>query len=86
MTFTSPTNDRRRAGAESRTQYAKIVRGADIPFRHLNKSPGQLGRKGIRAYQVYLINEKEVGAQFRGHNGSTTALCSKVFLKKEVAL
>jgi site-specific recombinase XerD len=52
--------------------------------RHLNKSPEQLGPEDIRAYQVYLINEKEIGAQFRGHSGSSTALCLKVSLKHPV--
>jgi integrase/recombinase XerD len=51
--------------------------------RHLKKSPEQLGPEDIRTYQVYLINEKEVGAQFRGHSGSSTALCLKVSLKKK---
>lgn len=57
----SATHDRRHAGADlalnTQTCYVQQV---SLFARHFDKSPEQLGPEDIRAYQVYLTNEKKL--------------------------
>jgi integrase/recombinase XerD len=40
------------------------VQQVSLFARHFNQSPERLGPEQIRAYQVYLATEKEVGRRF----------------------
>src|ERR1700733_11366634 len=58
---TSPTHDRRHAGAESRPEHPDLVRTTGIAIRSpLQQVPRGLGARGDPCYQVYLTNEKKL--------------------------
>ena len=57
----SATHDRRHASAESRTEHANLLRATGVPVRaSLREITGTIGPEDIRAYQVYLTNEKKL--------------------------
>jgi len=59
--FSSPTHDRGYAGPEPLREHPRLLHPASLAFaRHFNKSPELLGPEQIRAYQVYLTNEKKL--------------------------
>ena len=44
-------------------EHPAVLPAASLRFaRHFGKSPAELGPKAIRAYQVYLTNEKKLSA------------------------
>ena len=59
--FPSPAHDRRHAGAEPRPEHpALLLEQVSLFARHFNKSPERLGPEEIRAYQIYLTNERKL--------------------------
>jgi Phage integrase, N-terminal SAM-like domain len=55
------------------TQYA-YVREVSKFARHFNQSPELLGREQIRAYQLYLTNQRKLAPKFDPHRHSRAAL------------
>src|SRR4051812_47112776 len=60
----------RNLALNTQTSYVQQV---SLFARHFNKSPEALGPEDIRAYQVYLTNEKKAGRQFHSHRCCGTA-------------
>jgi len=61
LNFSSPTHDRGHAGPEPLRAHPKLLHQQVSLFaRHFNKSPELLGPEQIRAYQVYLTNERKL--------------------------
>ena len=56
-----------------RRNYSKTTVNASLKMvesfaRHFYRSPDQLGPEEIRAYQVYLLSERKMGARTVGHH------------------
>jgi len=62
------------------------VQQVSLFARHFNKSPEQLGPEDIRAYQVYLTNEKKLATWIRAHRGGRTALSLQGLSEKGLAV
>ena len=54
----------RNLAANTQQSYVQQV---SLFARHFNKSPELLGPEQIRAYQVYLTNEKQLATRFHSH-------------------
>ena len=52
----------------SKTTVNAYVRMVEAFARHFHRSPDQLGPEEIRAYQVYLLTERKMGAHTVGHH------------------
>ena len=52
----------------SKTTVNAYVRMVEAFARHFHRSPDQLRRKEFRAYQVYLLTERKMGARTVGHH------------------
>lgn len=52
----------------SKTTVNAYVRMVEAFARHFHRSPDQLGPEEIRAYQVYLLTERKMGARTVGHH------------------
>ena len=61
----------RNLSVNTQTSYVQQV---SLFARHFNKSPELLGPEQIRAYQVYLTNEREAGDKFDPHRHLGTPL------------
>ena len=80
----SPTHDRRHAGAESRPEYPVKLRSTGLPVcTILQRSPEQLGPEEIRAYQVYLTNERKLAPSSVLIAVAALRFLYKVTLKRE---
>jgi integrase/recombinase XerD len=81
--LSSPTDDRGHASAEPRTQHATIVCGTSLAIRApFQQVPGTVGPEEIRAYQVYLTNEKKLTPSSVVTAVSALRFVYKVTLKK----
>jgi integrase/recombinase XerD len=58
------------------------VQQVSLFARHFNKSPEQLGPEDIRAYQVYLTNEKKLAPSSVASAVAALRFAYKVTLKK----
>ena len=54
--------------------YLKVVAAF---ARHFNRPPDQLGPEQIRAYQVYLFNERKLNARTVGHHTAALGVVNK---------
>jgi integrase/recombinase XerD len=61
----SPVGQRRNYSKTTVNAYLKMVESF---ARHFHRSPDQLGPEEIRAYQVYLLTERKMGARTVGHH------------------
>ena len=52
----------------SKTTVNAYVRMVEAFARHFHRSPDQLGPEEIRAYQVYLLTDRKMGARTVGHH------------------
>ena len=62
------------------------VQQVSLFARHFDKSPEQLGPEEIRAYQVYLANEKKLAPGSSSSAVAALRFLYKVSLKKELEL
>jgi integrase/recombinase XerD len=76
------TEDMQARNLSPHTQ-ASYLQQASLFARHFNKSPKQLGREDIRAYQVYLTNERKLSPSSILIAVSALRFLYKVSLKKD---
>ena len=69
----------RNLALNTQTSYVQQV---SLFARHFNKSPEQLGPEDIRAYQVYLTNEKKLAPSSCSSCSSALRFLYKVSLKR----